>query len=118
VICDFGDVIIVPFPFVERPINKRRPALVLTSEAFNDSNGQSVLLMITTGAGSTWPSDIEIGDRRSAGLLHRCLIRWKAFTLPNDAIVQRIGQLSEPDLEAVRRSARNWLAPSGEAVPN
>jgi mRNA interferase MazF len=74
--------------------------------------------MITTGAGSTWPSDVEIGDRSAAGLLHKCFVRWKAFTLPNEAILQRIGRLSEPDLAAIRDTARKWLAPSPAAVPN
>ncbi len=117
-ICDFGDVVVVPFPFVDRPISKRRPALVLSSEDFNDSNGQSVLLMITTGAGSMWPSDTIISDPTAAGLVHRCLVRWKVFSLPNQTMLQRIGRLSEPDLAAIRKGARTSLAPSPATLPN
>jgi mRNA interferase MazF len=111
VICDFGDVVVVPFPFVDRPIVKRRPALVLSSLDFNAGNEQSVLAMITTGAGSSWPSDIGIGDRDAAGLAHRSVIRWKLFTLPNTAILRKLGTLSGSDRSAVSRAARRTLAP-------
>lgn len=110
-ICDFGDVVVVPFPFVDIPITKRRPAVVLSSETFNAENDHSVLVMITTGAGSTWPSDIAITDEPAAGLKHRSLIRWKVFTVPNRLIVDRIGVLSERDRATVGRSAQAFLPP-------
>ncbi len=111
-ICDFGDVVVVPFPFVDRPIAKRRPAVVLSAEDFNRDNDQSILLMITTAAASHWPSDIRISDGVEAGLSHQSVVRWKAFTLPNLAILRRIGQLGERDKELVRRTARRSLAPA------
>ncbi|MEX0627389.1 MAG: type II toxin-antitoxin system PemK/MazF family toxin, partial [Cucumibacter sp.] len=46
-ICEFGDVVVVPFPFVERPISKRRPALVFSTRAFNTENDHSALAMIS-----------------------------------------------------------------------
>ncbi len=69
-ICDYGDVVVVPFPFVEMPVVKRRPALVLSRMAFNTQSGQSVCAMITTGAGSTWPHDVVIEAHQHAGLDH------------------------------------------------
>jgi len=111
VICDVGDVVVVPFPFIDRPIARRRPALVLTTEEFSAANGRAVLAMITTGAGSSWPSDIEIGDRDSADLMHRSVVRWKLFTLPNSAILRRPGALGSADRAAVQRGARLALAP-------
>ena len=111
-ICDFGDVVVVPFPFVDLPISKTRPALVLSVEAFNQANGQTVLAMITTGAGSTWPSDIAITDRAAAGIVHASLIRWKVFTLPNQGVLRRVGTLGRKDKAAVAKAARSTLAAS------
>ncbi len=65
-ICEFWDVIVVPFPFTERPGSKRRPALVISKKVFND-NGNTVLAMITTRAHHPWPGDTELQDRTSAG---------------------------------------------------
>ena len=96
-ICEQGAVVVVPFPFVDRPIVKRRPALVCSREAFNGDNGHSVMAMITTAAHSTWPSDIAIHDLTSAGLTHASVVRWKVFTLPNDLIQRQAGRLSEGD---------------------
>jgi mRNA interferase MazF len=110
VISEFGDVVVVPFPFVDLPIVKRRPAIVFSSRDFNSANDHSVLVMITTGAGSAWPSDIEIVDRESAGLAHRSLVRWKLFTLPNQAILRLIGRLGPGDRAAVEATARSAFA--------
>lgn len=109
-IYEFGAIVVVPFPFVDHSVVKKRPALVLSSKAFNTANGQTLLAMITTAARSTWPSDIVISDGGSAGLLHRSMIRWKVFTLPNATIERRLGFLSESDLAAVRTSVQQHLA--------
>ena len=101
-ICEVGDVVVVPFAFVERPVVKGRPALALSTSSFNADNGQTVMAMITTGAGSTWPSDVAITDRAAAGIAHRSVVRWKVFTLPNDLVSRRIGRLAASDLAAVR----------------
>ncbi|MEX0859826.1 MAG: type II toxin-antitoxin system PemK/MazF family toxin [Cucumibacter sp.] len=109
-ICEFGDVVVVPFPFVERPISKRRPALVFSTRAFNTENDHSALAMITTAAGSIWPSDIEIADGASAGIAHRSYIRWKLFTLPNRLILRRLGHLGERDRKKVTEFAAQAFA--------
>lgn len=109
-ICDFGDVVVVPFPFVDRPIAKRRPALVLSRESFNAGNGHSILAMITTAARTNWPSDIELSGHTDAGLDHRSVVRWKLFTLPNELIVRQLGRLARRDRTAVVRAARGILA--------
>jgi mRNA-degrading endonuclease toxin of MazEF toxin-antitoxin module len=104
VICDFADVVVVPFPFVDIPISKHRPALVLSTRAFNGDNGQTILAMITTGAGSSWPSDVSITDSDSAGLKHHSLVRWKVFTVQNILIVQKVGSMGEDDRREVSRA--------------
>jgi mRNA interferase MazF len=110
VICEFGDVVVVPFPFVNRPVSKKRPAVVLSTRDFNAANNHSICAMITTAAGSSWPSDIPINDSQSAGLAHQSLIRWKVFTLPNQWILRKAGILAAKDKAAVVRITRKSLA--------
>lgn len=109
-ICEAGDVVIVPFPFVDRPIVKHRPAAVLSTRDFNTGNGQSMLVMITTAARSRWPSDIALSDLAAAGLERESSVRWKVFTIPNQLILRQVGSLGEKDRRAVRRAARRHLA--------
>jgi len=110
VICDFGDVVVVPFPFVDLAAEKRRPSLILSHTTFNGSQGHSICAMITTASGSKWPSDIAIDDWKPAGLNRPCVVRWKLFTLPNNLILRRAGKLVAHDQNKVVSSARNILA--------
>jgi mRNA interferase MazF len=110
VICDLGDVVVVPFPFVDVAADKRRPSLILSRQSFNQTSGHSICAMITTGARIRWQSDIAIDDLNMAGLQRPCVVRWKLFTLPNDVILKKAGMLSEPDRNKVVGVCRDILA--------
>jgi mRNA interferase MazF len=105
-----GDVVVVPFPVVDVAAEKRRPALILSRQLFNQSSGHSICAMITTAGGSQWQSDIVIGDLKAAGLQRPCVVRWKLFTLPNEIILKRAGKLGSSDYDNVVSAARTILA--------
>jgi len=102
------DVVAVPFPFTDRQAFKRRPALVLSSDRFNRTHDQSVLVMITSTTGS-WPSDVSLEDWREAGLSFPCKVRFKLFTLENSLVVRKIGSLSVKDTRTVRSALSRHL---------
>jgi mRNA interferase MazF len=110
VIYDLGDVVVVPFPFVDVAAEKRRPSLVLSHRSFNRSSGHSICAMITTASRTLWTSDIAIDDPKGAGLQRPCVVRWKLFALPNEVILKRAGRLGAPDLGNVINAARAILA--------
>lgn len=99
-ICDPGDVAVVPFPFSERPGTRRRPALVLSRRRFNEA-GHTIFSMITTKAHSPWPGDVRIEDLEAAGLPQPCIVRFKLFTLDNRLVLKRAGRLGTEDLDTV-----------------
>ena len=109
-ICDMGDVVVVPFPFVDVATEKRRPSLILSQRQFNQSSGHSICAMITTASQARWTSDITIGDLTTAGLNRPCVVRWKLFTLPNEIIMKRAGKLGALDYNNVVNAARTILA--------
>jgi mRNA interferase MazF len=109
VICSPGDTVLVPYPFVEKPISKTRPAVALTSNWLNENHGQTILAMITTGAGSRRPSDVPIVDAAQAGLSHASVIRFKTFTLPNALLYRSLGKLCSQDHEALQDRLRSCL---------
>ncbi len=102
-ICEAGDVAVVPFPFSDKPGAKRRPALVLSNRGFNQA-GHTICAMITTKSHRPWPGDVEIEDREEAGLPRPCIVRAKLFTLDNRLVLRKAGTLSEQDRDAVRSS--------------
>ena len=107
-ICNSWSVVVVPFPFSERPGTKRRPALVLSKKPFNEK-GHTVLAMITTKGHDAWAGDVWIREVAATGLHQTCLVRLKMFTLDNRLILKQIGQMAEPDRKRVGTSLRRYL---------
>lgn len=102
VICDAGEVVVVPFPFTDLAVAKPRPALALSSQQSNVETGNTLFAMITTAAKSHWPTDVPLTDAEGAGLTTASLVRLKLFTLDNRLIARKIGALSARDRKAVR----------------
>jgi mRNA interferase MazF len=107
--CDAWDVVVVPFPFTDSPASKRRPAVVLSSQAFNDGSGHSLMAQITTAKHSSWPGDFRI-QNAEAGLPEECIVRMKLFTIDNRLIQKSTGRLSASDQELVRRALQQLMA--------
>jgi len=104
------DVVVVPFPFTDKPVVKRRPALVLSTQAFSKRHDQLTLAMITTAAQADWPSDIVLRDWRTAGLATACRLRFKLFTLERRLVLRRVGALAQIDRRAVSRALPGIIA--------
>jgi mRNA interferase MazF len=102
-------IVIVPFPFVDAPKTKPRPALVLSGRRFNRRNGHTLLAMVTTAGHTRWPSDYPIRDLRPTGLQVACVVRWKLFTLDNRALRRSIGHLGERDTRGCRGALASIL---------
>ena len=104
------DVVVVPFPFTDSSATKRRPALVLSSNAFNQKALHSVLAMITSAGQSSWPGDCAIKDLDAAGLPTECVIRLKLFTLDHRLVVRKAGNLALSDQKKLRSIWQDMLA--------
>jgi len=107
------DVLVVPFPCTDSAAAKRRPALVLSTEPFQDRVGHLVLAMITSRENRGWPLDVEISDLRAAGLANASVIRMKIFTLDERFVLRKAGRLTETDRLAVSKNLR-LLLPIGD----
>lgn len=107
-ICERWATVVVPFPFTDKAASKRRPALAISTGAFN-AYGYTVLAMITTKTDHPWPGDVAIGDLDAAGLPQPCIIRWKLFTLDNRLILRVAGRLGDDDRSRAEASLRQHL---------
>ena len=104
------EILLVPFPFTDRSMTKRRPALVLSGEAFFQDTGQVICAMITTAKRSRWQSDVILTGWLDAGLPVPSKVRMKIFTLDGRMVIKKLGCLSEPDVDAVARSFQTVFA--------
>lgn len=96
------DIVVVPFPFTDGPGTKRRPAVVLSPADFNQQAGHSILAMITSAKGSSWPGDIHL-DPVPLGLNQACVIRMKFFTIDNRLMLKRISKVGREEQFPLRR---------------
>jgi mRNA interferase MazF len=104
------DIIKVPFPFTEGTRDKRRPALVVSTETLSKEHRLYWVIMITSVIDPKWEGDIEIKDYTGAGLPVRSIIRTaKIATLQEDRILGRIGHLVRKESQQVLTQLNKWL---------
>src|SRR3984893_8210170 len=69
------DVVRVPFPYTDRPVRQRRPALVVAAGDLQSVHGLLWLAMITSAEHRGWPGDVVISDPSGAGLPAPSIVR-------------------------------------------
>jgi mRNA interferase MazF len=100
------DIVVVPFPYADQLAEKRRPALVVSSDAFNRQTGLLLVAMITSNT-SQWVGDVPIGDHTACGLPVPSTIRSaKIATIEAVRVLRVAGQAGRADVDGVRRAIR------------
>jgi mRNA-degrading endonuclease toxin of MazEF toxin-antitoxin module len=83
-----GDVLLVPFPFTDQSAVKQRPAVVLSSRAYNLAH-RDIILAPITGRFSDGVDEVVLVDWQSAGLAAKarnpCVAGWNNGRLPPEA---------------------------------
>jgi mRNA interferase MazF len=96
-----GDVVVVPFPYSDQLAEKRRPALVISTQEFSNTDGLVWVAMITSAKNPRWGSDIEF-PAGFGGLPSPSVIRIaKMATLDADRILRVTGQADANTLSRV-----------------
>jgi mRNA interferase MazF len=104
-----GDVVVVDFPGVTGM--KRRPAIILSSDAYHSTRSDAILGLITSQiADATGVTDYALLDWAAAGLRLPSLFRSFLVTVPRTAVVHVAGHLSDRDWQAVRAKLAAALA--------
>ncbi len=108
--CEVWDLVKVPFPYTNRPVQQRRPALVV---AVPDAPGAPELLwvlMVTSAANRGWPGDVAVSDLSVAGLPAASVVRSAKIATIEAQDAERIGQLPLEDRTQVIKALRGNLA--------
>jgi mRNA interferase MazF len=104
------DIVKVPFPYTDRPVRQRRPALVLAAGELEAVHGLLWLAMITSAANRGWPGDVAISDLRAAGLPVPSIVRPAKIATIEARDAERLGTLPADDQAAVTRYLRDTLS--------
>ncbi len=95
------DTVKVPFPYTDRPIRQRRPALVVAAGDLLAEHGLLWLAMITSAANRGWPGDVPVSDLQSAGLPIPSIIRVAKIATIEARDAERLGFVAQADRAAV-----------------
>jgi mRNA interferase MazF len=102
---DFGDVVLVPFPFTSQRASKKRPAVVVSNRIYNTARPDLIVMAVTSqlrpnpGLGDAWISHWE-----AAGLLKPSVVKPVFATLEQRLVLRRLGALDDDDQAALKRA--------------
>ena len=101
----FGDVIVVPFPFTDQTATKKRPAVVISSDAYQRERRDIVLMAITSQVrAAPTVGEIAVLQWQAAGLLKPSVIKPIIATIEASLVQRRLGHLANDDESSLRRA--------------
>jgi len=103
------DLVKVPFPYTNRPVQQRRPALVVAIPEAPGAPDLLWVLMITSAANRGWPGDVPVSDLASAGLPAPSLVRSAKIATIEAGDAQLIGHLPATDQTHVTQALHQCL---------
>lgn len=106
----FGDVILVSFPFTDQTSAKKRPAVVVSSNVYNQEHPDLIVMAITSQRYiASMVSDVIVTYWSEAGLLKPSVIKGIMATVEKGLVLRQLGRLQDIDKEALQNALQTIL---------
>lgn len=103
-----GDVVVVDFPYSDQTGSKRRPALVVQADVYNQKLDDTILALITSsrrrmvGSASQLVIDISTSDGQKTGLRMSSVVQCENLVTREQRLLgQKLGELSPSMMAAI-----------------
>jgi mRNA interferase MazF len=107
---EFGDLVLVPFPFTDQSATKRRPAVVVSSAAYHRTRPDLLIMAVTSQQPSTLSvGEVQVQDWRGAGLLKPSVLKPVLTTIDPVLVLKKLGRLTSTDQAALRQALTTIL---------
>jgi mRNA interferase MazF len=106
---DRGDVVLVSFVFSDDSGKKLRPAVVISSAAYNRSRQEIVVAAITSNVRRRLFGDHALTDWKGAGLLFPSVVTGIVRTIKQTMIDRKVGTMPRPEMVAIDVKLRRSL---------
>lgn len=88
-------IVIVPFPFSDQSGEKKRPALIVSNDGFNEKSDDVIACAITSDISEdAYSVQIKPGDWKDGMYSESCVKTASIFSLDKDIVLRPIGRLS------------------------
>jgi len=104
-----GDVVLVSFVFTDESGERRRPAVVMSSDAYNRSRQEAIIVAITSRTDRVLIGDHPISDWQRAGLLFPSVATAIIRTIKQGMIAKKLGTIPQGDMQAIEDNLRDAL---------
>jgi mRNA interferase MazF len=107
---EFGDVILVPFPFTDQTTSKKRPAVVVSSAGYHRERPDLIIMAVT---GQMKPAatfgEVIVAQWKDSGLLKPSVIKPVLTTVEKSLVLRKLGRLQKEELQALQEALRDIL---------
>ncbi len=99
-----GDIVLIPVPFTDLTAQKRRPVIVISSDAYNRGSTDVLVVSLTsTPPVGRYSFAIHSRDLLSGTLKRPSTVRVdKMYTLAQSIVVKRFGRVQNDVLKRIR----------------
>ena len=95
---NFGDVVLVSFPFTNLQTTKKRPAVIISNATYQQQRPDVILLAITSQVRQPLAmGEALVQDWQTAGLIKPSVFKPLIATVEQRRVVKIMGQLSAAD---------------------
>jgi len=105
-----GDVVLVNFVFSDETGARRRPAVIVSSDAYHHGRQEAIIAAITSQMERVLIGDHLIKDWQGAGLLFPSVATGIIRTIKQGMIAQKLGAIPQLDMQAIDSKLRVALA--------
>ncbi len=96
------DVIVAKFYFASSKVYKVRPAVVISSDFYNENSRDNLIAVaISSQIENRLSFEVKIEDWREAGLLKPSILKSNIATIERSQVIQKLGCLQEKDREGL-----------------
>lgn len=100
-----GDVILIPFPFTDLSATKQRPALIISSDQFNNKHNDVVAMAVSSQIPSQIPEEeylLSSADMKTSGLPRKSVIKLgKVITINQSLIIKKLGKIPNQTVTSI-----------------
>ena len=109
---EYGEIVLVPFPYTDMSKSKLRPVLIISNTSYNKTSSDFVCCGITSNTSDKSRSIlINNEDMVNNTLQKKSKIKFtNIYTLQKDLIEKRIGKLDSKKLDVVISSIINMIS--------